>query len=217
MTPTYSVCLDIGSEQDFSVFTILRIMEHKIANPAEPVDDTGLPHYGLVFLEQMPLKTRYPVIIDRAGAIIRSLRGNCHFLVDASGAGNPVVQMMQELNPIPIFIVGGTIVNARESGGYNVPKREIVTSLQSIMHAGRLQIASGLPHLDQLRNQILGFKMKQRDSGVQAFEAATERTHDDIVMSLAVNVWYLERLYGYKISASTVLPEVEYDPFEAYS
>ena len=217
MRPTYSVCLDVGSERDHSVFTILRILDHKIANPAEPVDDSGMPHYGLVYLEQMPVKTQYNAIMDRADYIITSVKRDCHFLVDATGVGNPVVQMLQHLAPIPIVIVSGHTVNARENGGYNVPKREIVTSLQAIMHSRRLMIAAGLPHLEDLRKQMLSFKMKQRDTGSLGFEAATERTHDDIVMSLAVNVWYLERMYGYKISADTLIQEEVYDPFEHYA
>ena len=217
MIPTYSVSLDVGSEQDHSVFSILRILQHKIANPAEPVDDTGLPHYGLVYLEVMPLKTQYNAVEDRAQAILHGIRNDCHFLVDATGVGNPIYQRLQPLGAIPIIVVSGHTVNARENGGYNVPKRDIVTSLQAVMHSRRLQIASQLPHLDDLRKQILGFKMKPRDSGSLGFEARVEKTHDDIVMSLAVNVWYLERMYGYKISADTLIQEEVYDPFEHYA
>lgn len=215
LTPRYSVCLDVGSEQDHSVFTVLRYIDARIKNPAG--EDIDLPHYGLVYLEQMPLKTQYPEIIARAAYILDSMRHNAHFLVDATGVGNPVVQMMQHLNPIPIVIVSGHTVNQRETGGYNVPKREIVTSLQAVMHGRRLQIAKGLDHIEQLKKEILGFKMKVRDSGSIGWEAASERTHDDIVMSLGVNVWYNEKMYGYRMSSNLFESSEEpYDPFEAY-
>lgn len=215
--PTYSVCLDVGSEQDYSVFSILRRLQNLEPNPAGEKDDLGLPHYGLVYLEQMALKTRYPDIYDRAEYILKSIRGDCHFLVDATGVGNPVVQAIRHLNPIPIVIVSGLTVNARENGGYNVPKREIVTSLQAVMHSRRLQIAKGLPHQEQLKKEILSFKMKPRDSGNIEYGAASERVHDDIVMSLAINIWYNERMYGYKMTSDLLTRDEEYDPFEAYA
>lgn len=217
MGPTYSVCLDVGSEQDYSVFTILRRLENREGNPAADKPDYGLPHYGLVYLEQMPLKTRYPDVYDRAEYILKSIHNDAHFLVDASGVGNPVVQAMQHLNPIPIVIVSGLTVNVRESGGYNVPKRDIVTALQGVMHSRRLQIAKALPFQEQLKKQILGFKMKPRESGNVEFAAMSERTHDDVVMSLAINIWYNEKVYGYKMPADLITKEEAYDPFEEYA
>ena len=215
--PTYSICLDVGAEQDYSVFTILRRLQNMEPDPARDKDTIGLPHYGLVYLEQMPLKTRYPDVYERAEYIHKSVRGDCHFLVDATGVGNPVVQSLRHLSPIPIVIVSGLTVNARENGGYNVPKREIVTALQGVMHSRRLQIAKGLPHQEQLKKEILSFKMRPRDSGNIEYGAASERIHDDMVMSLAINIWYNERMYGYKMEADLLKQEEAYDPFEAYA
>ncbi len=215
--PTFSVCADVGSEQDHTVFTVLRRLDQRLPNPRADIDDYGLPHYGLVYLEEMPLKTPYPAVCDRAREILAKVR-DAHFLVDATGVGNPVVQMMMDLAPIPIVIVTGHTVNARENGGYNVPKREIVTALQAVLHDRRLRIAPDLPRAERLREQILSFKMKPRQSGNMAFEAETERTHDDMVLSLAINAWYNERMYGYRIEAEDLVdPGEPYDPFLHYA
>lgn len=221
--PKYSICLDVGAEQDHSVFTVLERKHHmkpELAHRYNENDTIGLPHYNLVFLEQLPLKTSYPAIIERTQDILENpvIKNNNHFLIDASGVGNPLMQMMYSkgLAPIGVVIVSGLTVNAREGGGYNVPKRDLVTSLQAVMNSRRLQIPKNLPNIEQLRSQILNFKMKQKQSGSIGFEAASERVHDDIVMSLAINIWYLERLYAYEISYTEDKGLEQYDPFGVF-
>lgn len=216
--PRFCLSLDVGSERDHSVLTLLDRKAQYSRGPDG--EEMQLPTYDLPFLERFQLRTPYEVIKNRTAEILHnpllSTKG-CHLLIDATGVGNPVVQMFQELAPIPVVISSGTSVNALGAGGYSVPKRDIVTSLQAVMQSRRLRIAAGLQDIEQLKKEILGFKMRPPTArGHIAFESDTESTHDDIVMSLAVAVWYLERLYGYKIPAG--IEEVAaYDPLVAYS
>ena len=216
--PKYCLALDVGSERDHSVLTLLSRNVNVTMTPNG--EETHLPSYDLPFLERFPLRTPYEVILNRTKEVMHnpllSTKG-CVLLIDATGVGNPVVQMFQELGPIAVVISSGHVVNALANGGYSVPKRDLVTSLQAVMQSRRLRIASGLKDIEKLKKEILGFKMKPptRTGHIQ-FEAESETTHDDIVMSLAMGIWYLEKLFGYKIPENLVEPE-HYDPLEAYS
>lgn len=216
--PRFCLSLDVGSERDHSVLSLIDKKTQYSRSPEG--EEMQLPTYDLPFLERFQLRTPYEVIRQRTEAILHnpmlSTQG-CHLLIDATGVGNPVVQMFQDLSPIPVVITSGSTVNALGSGGYSVPKRDIVTSLQAVMQSRRLRIAAGLQDIEQLKKEILGFKMRPPSArGYIAFESDTESTHDDIVMSLAINIWYLERMYGYKIPAA--LSELQaYDPLVAYS
>jgi len=216
--PRFCLSLDVGSERDHSVLTLLDRKTQYSRGPSG--EEINLPTYDLPFLERFKLRTPYEQIFNRTQEVMHnpllSTKG-CQLLIDATGVGNPIVQMFRKLGPIPIVISAGAVVNALSSGGYSVPKRDIVTSLQAVMQSRRIRIASGLEDIEQLKKEILGFKMRPPTSrGYIAFESDTEATHDDIVMSLAVAVWYLEKLYGYKIPAG-IGDQESYDPLEIYA
>lgn len=218
----YCMSLDVGSEQDPSALSVLSRREMEI--PGAASDGQGgrvkgtISAYDLVHLERFELRTPYEEIHDRCGSILHNpkLIGDVHFVIDATGVGNPIAQMMYALGPIPIVITSGNQVNERDNGGYNVPKRDVVTVTQSVFQSGRIRIGAGLQHIEQLKRELLGFKPKPQKSGRFGYEAETESTHDDLVMSIAIAIWYMERLYGYVIPATEMLERPQYDPFEAY-
>ncbi len=220
----YIVSLDVGSERDPAAISVLQRREVLAPGQAPPRrgevrPEMVIPSYDLRYLDRAELKTPYQELFRRVETLLLlpDLRGNSHFVLDATGAGMPVVQIMQDLAPIPIVITAGHSSNPRSEGGHSVPKRDLITSLQSVLQSRRLRIAKGVKHLEQLQKEIVGFKMKQSSTGYQSFESATESIHDDLVMSLAIGVWYMEYLYGYRSSVEDLVKADHYDPFEAYA
>ena len=218
----YCAALDVGSERDRSALSVIARREVYDQRQPAPKEQNSpqnvISSYDLVFLHRFDLKTPYHVIREKCVEVLShgNLIGNSHFVVDATGVGNPVVKaVLYDLAPISIIITSGHHPTPKEDGGYSVPKRDLVTTMQSVFQTGRIRIAKNLEFLEQLQKEVLGFKMKSRDG--RQFGAETESTHDDLVMSLAIGLWYMERLYGYSMAAEDLLEQIPYDPFESYS
>ena len=214
--------VDLGTQQDPTAFSLLsRVQKFKprVGLPGTPQfmeeDRELINEIQLRFLERPPIKTTYPEIIERTKQILNNpqLAGDCFLVVDATGVGLPVLQMMREqgLAPIGIVITGGNNVSST-SNGFNVPKRDIVISLQTALQSGRLKIAKDIPLAKELINEAKNFKVKITKSGNDTYEAWRESIHDDIIMSVAQGVWYFNKIYGTQSNMSVKAKE-KYDPF----
>jgi hypothetical protein len=89
----------------------------------------------------LPLGTHYPKVVERVAAIMQSdiFKGHTvKLVVDMSGVGRPVVDMLREasLRPYAITITGGDTATL-EKDGARVPKRELVTTLQAMLQQER--------------------------------------------------------------------------------
>ena len=96
------------------------------------------------------------------------------------------------INPVGITITGGQQVSS-VSGGYNVPKSELIDILTVNYQNGRIKISPELPEAKKLEQQIENFQAKRRQSGKDSFEAMDEQVHDDLVLSLSLAIWYGNR------------------------
>jgi hypothetical protein len=106
--------------------------------------------FRLRHLERLPLGTAYPTQAERVVKITRSgeLAGRCTLVVDATGVGRPVVDLLKRERPgcllMPVIITGGAS-ETKTGEYYGVPKRDLVTGLQVLLQSGGLQIAAGIP------------------------------------------------------------------------
>ena len=113
-------------------------------------------------------------------------------IVDKTGVGAPVVDLFEAagLDPVAITITAGgepTVV----PGGWNVPKRDLVSIVQTTLQTQRLRFAEGLPDVDTLTHELLNFQYKLTVAAHDTYNAR-EGKHDDMVLSLAMAVWYAE-------------------------
>jgi hypothetical protein len=74
-----------------------------------------------------------------------------------------------------------------------VPKKELVSVLQSTLQGGRLTFAK-LPLRDLLIKEMHAFKAKITVAGNETFEAWRERDHDDLVLAVTIAAWAGERM-----------------------
>ncbi len=144
-----------------------------------------MPH-----LERPPLGTSYPAINQRLKDLIARLPAHkrLNILVDRTGVGRPVVDLMREekLKIIPITITAGGTVKGSVYGGYNVPKKELVSNLAIQFQADRLKISRALPEAAQIVEELQNFKMKITLAGNDTYEAWRESDHDDLVLAAAM-------------------------------
>ncbi|MCL6472539.1 MAG: hypothetical protein K6T91_06955 [Firmicutes bacterium] len=175
--------LDLGQAQDYTALAVLERIENG--------------EYHVRHLERFKLGTPYPAVVERVRMLMltRPLLNRSVLVVDRTGVGAPVVDMfrLENLRPIAITITGGNSVSSGE-GGYHVPKRDLVSTLQVLFQTGRLKVAAGLPEARTLVEELLNFKVKINvKTAHDSYEAWREGIHDDLVLAVALACWYAER------------------------
>ena len=119
-------------------------------------------------------------------------------LVDYTGVGRSVFDMFVGRPSLRraqgIVITGGRETNETEAG-WTVPKGELVSKLQALLHAGELRIAASLPDAAVLARELQDFRVRFTDTGNATFNAR-EGAHDDLVLALALGVFGLSRSEG---------------------
>jgi hypothetical protein len=117
--------------------------------------------------------------------------------VDQTGVGRPVIDLMRgakiQARVLPVTITAGQKATATEGGGWLVPKKELVSTLQVLLAARRLQVAPSLAEAPTLVRELLNFQVKVTRAAHEIFGSWREDQHDDLVLALAVAVWYAER------------------------
>ncbi|CAN5668633.1 hypothetical protein BH20ACI3_BH20ACI3_24460 [soil metagenome] len=119
-----------------------------------------------------------------------SLNSICTILICCyRGAAVVDIFKQAEINAVlrPILIHGGDSV-VYEGGCWRVPKRELVGVAQVALQTGRLKIASELPEVGVLTQELQNFQVSISNSGFDSYEARTGK-HDDLVLSLAMALW----------------------------
>lgn len=179
--------LDLGQANDYTAICI-----------AERLDVADNPlEYHLRHLERIKLGTPYPAIVEYVKSLMQTkqLANKTVLVVDKTGVGAPVIDMFCQarLDPVAITITGGNTVS-KESDGYHVPKRDLVSILQVLFQAGRLKIAADLPAAKALTEELLNFKVKINvKTALDSYEAWREGIHDDLVLATALACWYGEQ------------------------
>ena len=73
------------------------------------------------------------------------LRGECALVVDATGVGAPVVEMLRAARLgceiAAVTITGGEKAKRRAGAGWNVPKQDLIAGVQVLLERGELRIA----------------------------------------------------------------------------
>ncbi|ADK81902.1 phage terminase large subunit family protein [Sediminispirochaeta smaragdinae] len=218
------VSVDLGQQFDFTAISVTQTREQWTTGPNIPAEwkatsgDRLLTYYYyLRYLERMKMK--YPDVVREVKKIVTALENDqtTALLVDATGVGLPVVEMMREdlLLPIPIIITGGNSIS-EQNGGFHIPKRFLVAALQGLFETGRLKIASGIGCLAEFMHEIENFRVKITQSGNDTYEAWRESDHDDLVISVAMGAWYAQRESINNILIRKNDKEVldEYDPLD---
>ena len=100
---------------------------------------------------------------------------------------------LAKLRVTPIMITGGAAARGSRWGGYNVPKKELVSNLAILFQSGKLKISRKLPDAPVLVDELQNFKMKITIAGNDTYEKWRESDHDDLVLAAAIACWYGEK------------------------
>ena len=103
-------------------------------------------------VERVPLGTPYERVVEMVQKVVRSpkLAGRCTAVVDGSGVGEVVMEMMQDARtwdaPLTaVTITGGSVARPGKTAGYtNVPKFELMSVLRVALEQEELKIAKSM-------------------------------------------------------------------------
>lgn len=186
--------LDLGQSYDHSALAVVEASD-------------GL--LKVRYLERAPLGTPYTEVLEWVRAVLtnQELRGRCALVVDGTGVGAPVVDMLRaarlgcEITDVRITSGG---VERDGSEEYNaprrhVPKRDLMAGLQLAFESATLRIAKDCIDTHALVHELGDMKMTYGRRGVR-MGAEGYGQHDDLVIALALAVWRLRRKEAPKIN-----------------
>lgn len=146
-------------------------------------------------IERLPLGTSYPSVVAYVGQLMeRPLwRDNIDLIVDGTGVGVAVVSIFQSAG-VPHIAATITAGNeeTRHGRNWHIPKIELVSGVQALLHEGRLKIQKDLPEANTLVDELQTFSVKHTDAGRIQF-AASGSKHDDVVLALCLAVHMARR------------------------
>jgi hypothetical protein len=146
---------------------------------------------NLGHLERLPLGTPYPLVAQRLGVICAAVPQPQDLVIDATGVGRPVLDLLRQSghSPVAVSIIGTG--NERLDPGdliWRVPKKRLLSPLAAALEAGRLSIAPDLPERDILKRELVAFRRTLNERGYAVFGG--KREHDDTVIAVALAVWW---------------------------
>lgn len=206
--------VDVGKKQDPSTIQIYRISPTVRRMPEETGRPDEIVNYLDLVYQSKFLGLRYTELVKLLLDLLKrlSMINKSQLLVDGTGIGEAVVDIMRDerLMPIPIVFTGGGSVrpvyasfgrifqsNKSFSGGsvlkeIHVPKEDLVHAGKIIMEQGRLRIAPNVDHAEDFKKQLMGFKGKVNEkTGRRKYENETDTIHDDLVVTYLMASWWM--------------------------
>ena len=188
--------VDLGQSQDHTAIVVVeRVIATSWARDPASCERIQETLFNVRHAERLKLGTSYQNVVERVRSIVESpvLAGHVTLVVDATGVGGPVVDLLREAirkqTPIvPVLITGGD-KTIYQDGRYRVPKRDLIAGVTVLLESGRLKISQRLAEAGTLTKELLNMRVKISASGHDAYEAWRQGDHDDMVLALALALW----------------------------
>jgi hypothetical protein len=195
----YSIGLDLGQRRDPAAIAVVGKLDSRPLEVRRLYGSTERSGFTVRHLERIPLGTPYPLVVERVRKIGEhwELAGRCNLVVDATGVGGPVVDLLRGaglgFEVCAVTITGGGQEHKLNNGGFSVPKQDLFAGLQVLLEKNELHIAKQLKEAVALRRELLSVKQRESDTGRVKMGAEGTGQHDDLVMALALACWRAKR------------------------
>jgi len=140
----------------------------------------------------------YPVMVNWVIGILKMPQFNHgeppKFVMDASGVGVAVSDMFKAkgIRHTGITFSKGNICT-RTGPRITLGKPRLIGKFLAAFDSGKVQVNSGQPLWPQMEREMLSFRAEMKENGYTKFEAE-EGENDDLLISLAMAVWYGEEI-----------------------
>jgi hypothetical protein len=154
----------------------------------------------LVAALREPVVVAERVPVERSSGRYRTVetrvRPTVEVVLDRTGVGAAAHDVMAaagiDAKLVPVVIHGGEKVT-REGGIWRCPKRDLVAAVAVGLQGGRFKIAEALALREVLTSELGNFRLKHTAAGHDQYEAWREDEHDDLVLAVALPLWWAER------------------------
>ena len=190
----FYVGLDLGQRQDHSAVAIVERPELRHAWLATRRDPLLVRR-----VERLVLGTPYPQVVERVREIVYgiALAGQCALVVDGTGVGAPVVDMLRRAGlgcEVTAVTITGGEKESRSGAGWNVPKRDLISGVQLGLEKGELRIARHMKDVGSLVRELVDVRITAGlGLGKVRIGADGSGQHDDLVIALALACWRARR------------------------
>lgn len=193
-------CVDLGQAQDR---TTLAVIEYALVNlnRRDPIWYTHLHdiQFRLRWLQEFARDTPYTDISPVIHRFLQhpEIEGRATIVLDATGAGRPMYDHFR-VSHRGTPVVGVQITAGREvskSGElWNLPKQQLVLTLESLLRDGDFAISAHCPELDEFVRQMDAFERIRLPNGRYTYSGKANG-RDDLVMAVATGVGYMYHKY----------------------
>lgn len=193
---TVIIGVDIGQSIDPSVIVVTEVYRNERERP----DDHPERQHQVRWMEKVPLGTSYLQVTERIATVAEYAHqiGSTTIVMDATGVGRPVVDMLRARTTTPLRAVtftGADAATQPDAYSHRVPKRDLVTALEVVLQSRRLHVVPDCPLQEDLRAELGSFEVNVNARGHDTYDASTGK-HDDMVSALMLAVWWGERGTG---------------------
>ncbi len=176
--------VDIGQKRDPTAICVMESEERLEEN------DREVWHYLARFLQRLPLGTPYPKVAKRiaeiAQAVIARTKEKPWVYVDATGVGQPIVDLLREQYPYvtPVYFTHGDR-RSLDNAGVKLGKAYLVSRLQALLQTGRIHLPS-TSEARALAEELLDYEIRVDERANDRYGAFRVGTHDDLVTALGL-------------------------------
>lgn len=185
----FYIGLDLGQKQDFSAIAVVQRVERRLAFLSPEFE-----HLQVRYLERLPLGTPYTKVVSRIVQMMRhpDLAPSARLVVDATGVGAPVVELLRKANP-GFRVTAVTITSGEQAHGRSeewcVPKKDLLDGVQLLLEHGQLKIHRKLRESAALVKELLDIRLHQKARGSVRMGADGYGQHDDLALAVALACW----------------------------
>ncbi|HEV3438233.1 MAG TPA: hypothetical protein VG122_12790 [Gemmata sp.] len=190
--PSFVAGLDLGQTADYSALVVLE--RSTIPDPERA--GYFLNRFDVRHIHRWQLGTNYPQVVEELKEWYSTpmLRGTT-LILDATGVGKAVADFVKK-SGIMASVRPFTITAGFKEGDGTVPKKDLVAAVLTPLQTKRLWFAGELELRPVLEKELETFRVKVTPDRNETFAAWREKDHDDLVLALALAVWYGEKGHG---------------------
>ncbi|MEP6717105.1 MAG: hypothetical protein ABJC09_16160 [Terriglobia bacterium] len=185
--------LDLGRERDHAAIAVVERVDAYAYG-----QEAAFRSLSVLYLARIPLGTPYAEVVEGVRELLYSaeLRGQCALVVDATGVGAPVVEMLKAsglgCEICAVTISGGEreVRNGSFAGvtKWSVPKQDLISGVQLLLEKDQLRIAKSLRDAGTLVQELMDMRSVRRENGRARLGADSSGEHDDLAIALALAV-----------------------------
>ena len=160
----FFVGLDLGQMRDHSALAVVERDEIFVGEMDHATyERPRVRRFRVRYLERLALGTSYPTVVERVRQVVRQrpLMSRCTLIMDATGVGTPVLDLMRQANLgcgiVPVNLTGGDLVS--QSGSlWNVPKQVLISGLLVMLEKKELALSMRVASARVLHLELAGME-----------------------------------------------------------